>query len=228
MQVVAEEVRRLSVQEKELLEVNDEVATLLVKDVAALIELGCGLARGDTNAGQRLANFQEVVRLSERDFQHHRWRPLDRRLVDRSESRRCSHAVTVLIHSSIYTLALLTALIDSGSELIDLIFSEDHRGRFGLVCAEAVDFLNYDNRIHDRRLEPLAETLLLSYRVQKELILHAPREVPLHVHLVGVEDGVGEVAEAPINHVRVVFALREVVHHQIDLRVVDAVEEIED
>ena len=67
---------------------NYELPALLVQAVGRLIKLVCLFSGGDTDSGQCLSDFQEVIRLTQRDLKHHRRSPLDRRFVDLSARLR--------------------------------------------------------------------------------------------------------------------------------------------
>lgn len=60
--IVLCEIGWLTVQQEQFLEVNDEVPALLVKNVAALIELVGGLARRDSDSSESLTNLQKIIR----------------------------------------------------------------------------------------------------------------------------------------------------------------------
>jgi hypothetical protein len=122
---------------------------------------------------------------------------------------------------------LVSTFIQFAFKIFDMRSTQDRQGGPSFFIIVAIVFLDNQEILELVGFKPLAETFPLPYTIYAEVELEAVVQVMIPIHLVSHQDGVYEIGQTSIDHEWNVLLLSNVVHHDILLGIVDAVEVFE-
>jgi hypothetical protein len=122
---------------------------------------------------------------------------------------------------------LVSTFIQFAFKIFDMRSTQDRQGGPSFFIIVAIVFLDNQEILELMGFKPLAETFPLPYTIYAEVELEAVVQVMIPIHLISHQDGVYEIGQTSIDHEWNVLLLSNVVHHDILLGIVDAVEVFE-
>jgi len=122
---------------------------------------------------------------------------------------------------------LVSTFIQFAFEIFDLRSTQDRQGGPSFFIIVAIVFLDNQEIFELMGFKPLAETFPLPNTIYAEVELEAVIQMVIPVHLVGHQNGVYEIGQTSVDHEWNVLLLSNIIHHDVLLGVVYAVEILE-
>jgi hypothetical protein len=122
---------------------------------------------------------------------------------------------------------LVSTFIQFAFEIFDMRSTQDRQGGPSFFIIVAIVFLDNQEILELVGFKPLAEAFPLPYTIYAEVELETMVQMVISVHLVSHQDGVYEIGQTSVDHEWNVLLLSDVIHHDVLLGVVDAIEVFE-